>query len=113
MNLKSLTAAILANTIMVEGAVLTLYSGPNCSGSTSSRNVYDNTCATGVMGFQSYKITSGGTGGQVVTTFSQDACAGTWYSCESASNVGTCYNSFGTNYSGSNAVSSSPVCGSA
>jgi len=111
MNIKSFIVALMSNTMIVEGAVLQLYSGPGCTGATEFRNVYDNTCATGVMGFQSYMITSGGGGGQSITTYSRDACAGTTYSCVSAGDVGPCNNSFGNNFSGSNAVSSGPSCG--
>nr|POE71824.1 hypothetical protein CFP56_11700 [Quercus suber] len=106
MLVKSLIAVVITNLVFAEGAVVTFYSGMGCTGGTSSRNVYDNSCATGVGGFQSYMITSGGGGGQQVTTYSRDACAGTTYSCVSAGDVGTCHDSFGTNGSGSNAISS-------
>jgi hypothetical protein len=107
---KSFLALFLGSAVMVNGAVLDLFSGPNCSGSVTSRNVFDNTCAqTG--GFQSYRITSGGGGGQKISTYSRNACAGKSYTCTQAGNVGPCMNSYGDNFSGSNAVSSYTFCG--
>lgn len=111
MHVSSFIVAIAASAVTVNGAVVQLFASPNCQGASSYRNVYDNTCATGVMGFQSFKITSGGGGGQTVTTYSRDACVEPHYTCVGAGDVGTCHNSFGTNYSGSNAVSSGTACG--
>ena len=102
----------LASAITTNASVMTLYSGPDCTGTAQEGvNVYDNTCAAWANGFQSFILTSGGAGGQVISTYSPDSCAGATYACVGAGDLGTCFNSFGVNYSGSNAVSSGPNCG--
>lgn len=111
MNPKLTLLALATSGLTANAAVMTLYSGPGCTGDTQSVNVWDNTCATAISGFQSFEITSGGGGGQQISTYSPNSCAGGYYTCVSAGDVGTCYNSFGVNFSGSNAISSSPVCG--
>ena len=82
----------LASAITANASVMTLYSGPDCTGDIQEGvNVWDNTFATWINGFQSFMLTSGGAGGQVISTYSP--------------------NSFGIDYSGSNAISSGPNCG--
>lgn len=103
--------ALMAAFALANGAVIDLFSDTACGNAAGSRNVYDNTCAP-LGGFQSFRITSGGTGGQQISAFSRNACAGPVTSCVSAGNVGTCYAAFNGD-GGSNAISSSPVCGSA
>ena len=97
--------ALLAN-----AAVLDLFSDQNCQNWIGSRNVFDNTCATGVPGFQSYMITTAGGDGQVITTFSRDACAGPQTTCDGAGAVGECFPAFDS-VGGSNAISSATLCG--
>lgn len=107
---KIILAAAAASVASVKGAEIEFWTGPNCSGDAAYRNVYDNTCApTG--GFQSFRITSGGGGGQYITSYSQNACIGTHYTCVNAGDVGPCLNSYGADYSGSNAISSGTGCG--
>ncbi|KAJ5805356.1 hypothetical protein N7474_011243 [Penicillium riverlandense] len=99
--------ALLANAAIVE-----MYSDQDCQISVGSRNVWDNTCATGVPGFQSFMITTAGGSDQSLTTYSPDACALAYIACVGAGSVGTCYRSY-DNDGGSNALSSSTECGMA
>ena len=112
MMFSKLSAVVLtAFAFTTNAAVLNMYSDENCENWVGSRNVWDNTCAEGVPGFQSFVITSGGGGGQLVTTWSPDACAGAYTNCVSAGSVGQCF--LATDYAGgSNAISSSYACGS-
>jgi hypothetical protein len=49
--------------------------------------------------------------GQVISTYSPNSSSGSPYTCIDGVVTGNCQNSFGVDYSGSNAISSSPVCG--
>ena len=112
MHPKPTLLALLASALTANAAVMTLYSGPDCTGFTQTDvNIWDNTCATWISGFQSFMITTNGGLGQVISTYSPNSCTGTPYTCADGVVTGTCQNSFGTNYSGSNAISSGPVCG--
>lgn len=71
-----------------------------------------NLCSAPTGGFQSYKITAGGGSGQVITAYSPNDCSAPTTNCVSASNVGSCNPAYNGS-DGSNADSSSPVCGSA
>ena len=89
--------------------VVTLYTGDGCTGAVATRNVYDNTCAyTG--GFKSLKLTKQGGGGQQLTAWSRNACAGaaTLRDCASGNHglvVNKCYGTTDGD-GGSNALSS-------
>lgn len=98
--------------LLTNAAIVEMFSDSNCQTSVGSRNVWDNTCATGVPGFQSYIITTAGGSDQLLTTYSPDACATAYITCNGAGSVGTCYPSFDSD-GGSNAISSSTDCGMA
>jgi hypothetical protein len=105
MNPKTAILALASLALTANAAVMTLYSGPDCTGTPQEDvNVWDNTCATWMNGFQSFKLTTPGGDNQFITTYSRNACAGTSYNCVQAGDIGLCLNSFGVNFSGSNAV---------
>jgi hypothetical protein len=95
---------------LTNGAILEMFSDPNCVASVGSRNVWDNSCATGVPGFQSYMITTAGGEVQQITTYSADACAGDNTSCHPAVNTNVCY-SAADSAGGSNAINSAGFWG--
>lgn len=103
------TIALMAAFAFSNAAVVNLFSDTNCQNPAGSRNVWDNSCAP-LGGFQSYMITSGGGGGQFVTAYSRNACAGDATSCVGAGSVGTCFQAINGN-GGSNAMSSGTMCG--
>jgi hypothetical protein len=105
----SLAALAASYSIVCNAAILTLYSDKNCQVPYTSVNVYDNSCATGVGGFQSYNITTAGGNLQTITTWSRDACAGPSTTCDSASSTNVCYPAFDSD-GGSNAISSGLSC---
>ena len=89
--------------------IVEMYENTDCTGSSSSRNVYDNTCAyTG--GFQSLKLTTNGGANQQLTAYSPQDCAGaqTFQGCAAGIDslkIGECHQT--TNSAGgSNALSS-------
>ena len=86
--------------------VVELYANTGCTGSSSSRNVYDNTCAY-TQGFQSFKFTTQGGALQQLTAYSPQDCAGeqTYQGCAAGVDsltIGQCYQTS----EGSNALSS-------
>jgi hypothetical protein len=99
-----------AYALLANGAIIEMFSDSECQNSEGTRNVWDNSCATGVPGFKSYIITVPGGSGQYVSTYSPDACAYAHISCNSAADVGVCYSSFDS-AGGSNAISSGAGCG--
>jgi hypothetical protein len=102
--------AMSAFALVANGAILEMYSDRNCQNSVGSRNVWDNSCATGVPGFQSYIITWPGGDNQAITTYSRAACAGPQTTCNWAGSTGVCYPSFNS-AGGSNAIGSGIACG--
>ncbi|KAF1347181.1 hypothetical protein BDV97DRAFT_358735 [Delphinella strobiligena] len=89
--------------------VVELYETKDCSGSSTSRNVYDNTCAY-VDGFQSFKLTTKGGKLQQLTAYSRQACAGatTFQGCAAGVDsmaIGVCHQAHNSK-GGSNALSS-------
>ena len=52
-----------------------MYDSTDCTGASTSRNVWDNTCAY-TSGFQSLKLTYSGGDYQQLTAYSRQACAG-------------------------------------
>jgi hypothetical protein len=107
-----LSVAIMggAYAVLTNAAIIEMFSDQNCQNSVGSRNVWDNTCATGVPGFQSYIITTAGGSGQDITTWSGDACAGVYTTCNNAGSIEVCYPAFDSS-GGSNAISSAVACG--
>lgn len=104
--------AVIGAAGLVNGVVVRLFSDRNCNTFVEQRNVYANSCATGVHGFQSYRISQAGQGGQKVTTYNRDACAGAYTSCQGVGDLGPCFSAWNVN-GGSNAISSSTICGTA
>jgi len=89
--------------------IVELYENTSCTGSSSSRNVYDNTCAY-TQGFQSLKFTTQGGSGQQLTAYSPQDCAGaqTLQGCAAGIDslkIGECYQTI-NGAGGSNALSS-------
>lgn len=89
--------------------VVEMYGTKDCSGDSTSRNVYDNTCAY-VDGFQSFKLTTEGGTMQQLSAYSRQACAGeiTFHACADAEDglaLGVCHQATNSN-GGSNALSS-------
>lgn len=86
--------------------VVELYGSKDCSGGSTRRNVWDNTCAY-TDGFQSFKLVKKGGNFQQLTAYSRQACAGraTKQGCAAGVNrlpIGKCIKTGG----GSNALSS-------
>lgn len=102
------TIALMAAFAFTNAAVVDLFSDTNCQVPAGSRNVWDNSCAP-LGGFQSYRITSGGGGGQFISAYSRNACAGDVTSCVGAGSGG-CFQAINGN-GGSNAMSSGTSCG--
>lgn len=101
---------ILATTFALAASssayVVEMYPDPDCGGSPTERNVWDNSCAY-VDGFQSFKMTTHGGGLQQMTAYSRQACAGTttFQGCAAGVNavaLNECINTSG----GTNALSS-------
>lgn len=101
--------ALTATLALTNAAVVSLFSDTNCANAAGTRNVEDNTCAA-LGGFQSYMITSGGGGGQLISAYSENSCLGAVTSCVGAGSLGTCFQSINGN-GGSNAMSSGTSCG--
>ncbi len=89
--------------------IVDLYDTTDCTGASTERNVYDNTCAY-TEGFQSLKLTYNGGDLQQLTAYSPQACAGaqTFQGCAAGVDslvLNQCYQT--TNSAGgSNALSS-------
>ncbi|KAF7293969.1 putative transporter [Mycena kentingensis (nom. inval.)] len=102
--LTLLVAAATSNAVVVD-----LFTNPDCTGLITSRNIFDNSCAL-LGGFSAYRITTSGPPGQQLTAYSRNACAGPVTVCTPVAVTGSCVRA--TNNDGaSNAMSSSPVCG--
>ena|ERR1700761_3940006 len=99
-----LAVAATSNAVIVD-----LFSDTHCGTHAGSRNVFDNSCAK-LGGFQSYRITGSGGSGQVLTAYSRNDCAGAVTACTPVSVTGSCVRATNDD-GGSNAMSSSPVCG--
>ena len=110
--MKSLLTTFVAGASLLvasQAYVVTMYTGTGCTGSATSRNVWDNTCAY-TKGFKSLKLTTKGGGGQQLTAWSRNACAGpdTLRDCAAGNHglrVGKCYQTTNSD-GGSNALSS-------
>jgi hypothetical protein len=104
-NLKLSLAVAAAFAASSDAVVVDLFSDTDCNVPAGNRNVWDNTCApTG--GFQSYRITYGGTIGQTLRAHSRNACVVPYTSCVSGSyESGRCERATNGN-GGSNALSS-------
>ena len=90
--------------------VVELYGTTDCTGASTSRNVYDNTCAY-TQGFQSLKLTTNGGGTQQLIAYSPQACAGTqnFHGCAAGVDclkIGECHKTTDGSGGGSNALSS-------
>lgn len=111
-------AMLLAGCSLTQAAIVSLYSGPDCTGDVQDDvNVWDTSCATWMNGFQSFIITTPGGDGQFLMAYSENSCYGTtedldYYACQDATQVGECVNAYldGPN-GGSNAMGSSIFCG--
>ena len=89
--------------------IVELWENTDCTGSSSSRNVYDNTCAY-TEGFQSLQLTTQGGALQQLIAYSPQACAGeqTFSGCAAGIDslkIGQCHQTTNSN-GGSNALSS-------
>lgn len=91
--------------------VVDYYADQNCNQQVDNRNVYDNSCATGIAGYQSFIIRVGPNDpNQIVTAYSRDACAGPTTACVQATTLNQCIVAVNGD-GGSNAMSSSTGCG--
>ncbi|KAJ7206618.1 hypothetical protein GGX14DRAFT_457339 [Mycena pura] len=99
-----LAVAVTSNAVIVD-----LFSDPGCVTPAGNRNVFDNSCAP-LGGFQSYRITGSGGSGQQLSAYSRNACAGPVTACTPVAATGSCVRATNDD-GGSNAMSSSPVCG--
>lgn len=107
-NLKfsALIAAVLAITT-TNAVVVHMYSDQRCRDFIEERNVWDNTCAH-TQGFSSYRLISAGGSGQMLRSYSPNACVVPITSCVTAyGNVldGECFD-VKTDAGASNAFSS-------
>ncbi|KAJ3508772.1 hypothetical protein NMY22_g16509 [Coprinellus aureogranulatus] len=109
MQFKSTMLAVLAGIAVSNAVVVDLFADTNCSIPAGNRNVFDNSCAP-LGGFQSFRITGSGGSGQQLSAFSRNACAGPVTACVPVAATGSCVRATNDN-GGSNAMSSSPVCG--
>ncbi|KAH7084237.1 hypothetical protein FB567DRAFT_550257 [Paraphoma chrysanthemicola] len=110
MQFSTLVLTLLATGAPLTSAVVVdLFSDTNCNNRAGSRNVFDNSCAP-LGGFQSYRITGSGGSGQQLSAYSRNACAGPVTACTPVAASGACIRARNDN-GGSNAMSSSPVCG--
>lgn len=82
-------ASILAT--LANGAVVNFYSNSGCQNYYGQRNIYDNTCATGVGSYASFMIVTAGGQGQGLTPYNRDACAGPTANYVDATQTGTCF----------------------
>ncbi|KAF7326267.1 putative transporter [Mycena kentingensis (nom. inval.)] len=102
--LTLLAVAATSNAVIVD-----LFADTDCATPAGSRNVFDNSCAP-LGGFQSYRITGSGGSGQQLSAYSRNACAGPVTACTGVAATGSCVRATNDD-GGSNAMSSSPVCG--
>ena len=110
MMLSKISVAIAtAFALSTSAAVVDMFGDAECRDRIGTRNIFDNTCArTG--GFSSFRITSGGVGGQRITAYSRNDCVAPSITCTDAGAVGVCFRA--TNDQGaSNALSSYTFCG--
>ena len=95
--------------VAAQAYIVELYDDTDCTGDSTSRNVYDNTCAY-TSGFQSLKLTYNGGDFQQLTAYSPQACAGavTFQGCAAGVDsleLNECHNTTNSD-GGSNALSS-------
>jgi hypothetical protein len=109
MQFKSIFFTLLAGAAVSNAVIVDLFADPNCNTPAGNRNVFDNSCAP-LGGFQSFKITGSGGSGQQLSAYSRNACAGPVTACVPVSATGNCVRATNDD-GGSNAMSSSPVCG--
>lgn len=109
MQFQSIFLTLLVGAGLSNAVVVDLFDDTDCNTPAGSRNVYDNSCAP-LGGFQSYRITNSGGSGQQLSAYSRNACAGAVTSCTGVAATGGCIRATNDN-GGSNAMSSSPVCG--
>ena len=74
----TLATLLTATTLLAtsHAYVVELYSNDDCTGTSTSWNVWDNSCAY-TTGFQSLKLTTNGGDLQQLIAYSPQACAGT------------------------------------
>lgn len=89
--------------------IVDMYDSTDCSGDSTSRNVWDNTCAY-TSGFQSFSLNTYGGALQQLVAYSPQACAGeqTFSGCAAgvdALTIGACHQATNSD-GGSNALSS-------
>ncbi|KAF3000920.1 hypothetical protein E8E13_008529 [Curvularia kusanoi] len=101
--------ALATSATLTSAVVVDLFADTNCNEPAGSRNIYENTCAP-LGGFQSFRITGSGAGGQQLSAYSRNACAGPVTACTGVAATGDCQRATNDD-GGSNAMSSSPVCG--
>jgi hypothetical protein len=109
MQFKSILITLVAGAAVSNAVVVDLFADTDCQQPAGSRNVWDNTCAP-LGGFQSFRITNSGGSGQQLSAYSHNYCAGPVTSCVGVGGTGDCVRATNDN-GGSNAMSSSPVCG--
>ncbi|KAH8726023.1 heterokaryon incompatibility protein-domain-containing protein [Phaeosphaeriaceae sp. PMI808] len=106
---QSILLAIATGAAVSNAVVVDLFADTNCQVPAGNRNVWDNSCAP-LGGFQSFRVTGSGGSGQQLSAYSRNACAGGVTACVGVGANGACVRATNDN-GGSNAMSSSPVCG--
>lgn len=109
MQFKSIFLTLLTGAAVSNAVVVDLFADTDCNTPAGNRNVFDNSCAP-LGGFQSFRITGSGGSGQQLSAYSRNACAGPVTACVPVSVTGDCVRATNDD-GGSNAMSSSPVCG--
>jgi hypothetical protein len=100
-----LVTVMAAFTMSANAAIVSMYSDKFCRDFVGERNVWDNTCAP-ERGFQSWRITTDGGGGQYIRSYSRNACVDPSTNCQDAQAKGFCHQAV-NNDGGSNALGSS------
>ncbi|KAJ4332641.1 hypothetical protein N0V95_009611 [Ascochyta clinopodiicola] len=101
--------SLLSLSSLSTAVIVDLFADTDCREPAGSRNVWDNSCAP-LGGFQSFRITGSGGSGQQLSAYSKNYCADKVTACTDVSATGYCQRATNDN-GGSNAMSSSPVCG--
>ncbi len=95
--------------LVSDAAIVNFYKDRECNIQIGSRNIWDNTCAKHLAGFQSLAITTAGGSDQSLTTFSLSSCTGPETNCIDATALWRCFATTDKN-GGSNAIASGKIC---
>jgi hypothetical protein len=73
--LSTALTGIAALCSTANAAIVTYYYDDNCTNWAGSRNIWDNSCATGMGAFESFTIDYPGGEEQILWGYSQDSCS--------------------------------------